>query len=163
MIKALLPVFLFSSFVCHADLIALGDDELSSVDGEGIGFIFEDFAFEAGTDVASGNRLDISGIKNSNGQDVVLSVSQLYIAGSGSAQGANVIGNPVNLGRLLYPYNIELVDGDGLGIQDKAVFEYSAPKRLTGNSSGSDSLLVTASESRSESRFPGQQPAENER
>lgn len=157
LLSSLLP------FSVTAELVSLNDQQLGAVDGEGIGFIFEDFAFEAGTDVASGNRLDISGIKNSNGQDVVLSVSQLYIAGSGSAQGENVIGNPVNLGRLLYPYNIELVDGDVLGIQDKAVFEYSAPKRLTGNSSGSDSLLVTASEGRSESRFPAQQTATGQR
>lgn len=133
----------------NAELIGLDDQELGAVDGEGIGFILEDFAFEAGTDVANGNRLDISGVKNKDGQDVVLSVSQFYVAGASSNRGANVIGNPVNLGRLLYPYNLELVDGDTIGIAGKAVFEYSAPRRNTGSLSGSDSMLVVATEARS--------------
>lgn len=154
---------LLLAFNVHADLVGLDDEQLGNIDGEGLGFIFEDFAFEAGTDVASGNRLDISGIQNSSGQDVVLSVSQLYIAGSGSNQGTNVIGNPVNLGRLLYPYNIELVDGDTIGIADKAVFEYAAPERLVGSASGSKSMLVTASETRNESRFPGQPQSDGQR
>lgn len=142
-------VLLSMAVQTQAELVGLDDQELEAVDGEGIGFILEDFAFEAGTDVASGNKLDISGIKNKSGQDVVLSVSQFYIAGSGSNRGANVIGNPVNLGRLLYPYNLELVDGDAIGIADKAVFEYSAPHRNIGSLSGTDSMLVVATEARS--------------
>lgn len=142
-------VLLSMTVQTQAELVGLDDQELGAVDGEGIGFILEDFAFEAGTDVASGNKLDISGIKNKSGQDIVLSVSQFYIAGSGSSRGANVIGNPVNLGRLLYPYNLELVDGDAIGIADKAVFEYSAPHRNIGSLSGTDSMLVVATEARS--------------
>lgn len=147
----------------QAELIGLDDQELGAVDGEGIGFILEDFAFEAGTDVASGNKLDISGIKNKDGEDVVLSVSQFYVAGANSNRGANVIGNPVNLGRLLYPYNLELVDGDTIGIADKAVFEYSAPQRKIGSVSGTDSMLVLATETRTERRFPNQQQSYGQR
>ena len=145
----------FLSFSIQAELVSLDDDQLGAVDGEGIGFILEDFAFEAGTDVANGNRLDISGITDSNNKDVVLSVSQFYVAGSGSNRGSNVIGTPVNIGRLLYPYILELVDGDDIGIPDKAVFEFLAPERMTGSTSGSKSLLATASENRSEPRYPG--------
>ncbi len=160
----MLSVALLSvSVMARAELVGLDDQELQAVDGEGIGFILEDFAFEAGTDVANGNRLDISGIKNKSGQDVVLSVSQLYIAGSGSNRGTNVIGNPVNLGRLLYPYNLELVDGDSIGIADKAVFEYSAPQRSVGSASGTNSILVLAKETRAERRFPGRPASKGQR
>ncbi len=162
--KAVFSVFVLCIAVqTQAELVVLDDQELGAVDGEGIGFILEDFAFEAGTDVANGNKLDISGIKNKSGQEVVLSVSQFYIAGSGSNRGANVIGNPVNLGRLLYPYNLELVDGDTIGIADKAVFEYSAPQRNTGLLSGTDSMLVLATENRTERRFPNQQQSTGQR
>ncbi|ASP37337.1 hypothetical protein CHH28_00955 [Bacterioplanes sanyensis] len=142
-----------------AELVPVDDAALGEVQGAGLGVVFENFAFEAGESVSAGNRLDISGITNSSGQPVVLSVSQFYIAGSGSNRGANVIGNPVNLGRLAYPFNLELVNGDVLGISDKAIFEFTAPSRVTGQSSGSDSMLVLQSENRTERRFPGAQVA----
>ena len=151
------------SSMTMAELQAMDDHQLSEVDGAGIGLVLEDFAFEAGEDVASGNRLDLSGITNKDGEDVVLSVSQFYVAGSGSNQGANVIGNPVNLGRLLYPYNIELVDGDTIGINDKAIFEFSAPERQAGSSSKPFSLMSFTSENRTESRFPGEARATGNR
>lgn len=163
MTKIFASILSLLSLNAAAELVSLDDQQLGSVNGAGIGFVLEDFAFEAGTAVESGNRLDISGIKNSSGQDVVLSVSQFYVAGSGSNKGANVIGNPVNLGRLLYPYNIELVDGDTLGISDKAVFEYAAPQRLVGSGSGNKSMLVNQLENRTESRFPGQPVAKGQR
>lgn len=119
---------------CIAELKQLEDAELSAVDGEGIGLVWEDFAFEAGEDLDPNNRLDISELVNDQGQPVVLSVSRFYIAGDNSNEGANVIGNTVNLGRLNNPYNLELVDGDTIGIQDKAVFEFSAPKRANNGS-----------------------------
>lgn len=158
--------FLFTtclSFSVNAELVSLNDQQLGAVDGEGIGFVLEDFAFEAGTDVANGNRLDISGITDSNDNQVVLSVSQFYVAGSGSNRGQNVIGNPVNVGRLLYPYNLELVNGDDVGIPDKAIFEFLAPERLTGSSSGSKSMLVSVNENRTERRFPGRPQSSGQR
>jgi len=112
-----------------ADLQPLDDATLGNVDGEGIGLVWEDFAFEAGEDLDPNNRLSISDLVNDQGQPVVLSVSRFYIAGDNSNEGSNVIGNTVNLGRLNNPYNIELLDGDDIGINDKAVFEFSAPKR----------------------------------
>ncbi len=162
-VSVFLSVSVFNAHFANAELKALDDSQLASVEGAGIGLVLEDFAFEAGEDVAGGNRLDIGGITNADGEEVVLSISQFYVAGSGSNQGVNVIGNPVNLGRLLYPYNIELVDGDTIGIYDKAVFEFSAPERLAGSSSKPYSLLGYAIENRSERRFPDQAVASGSR
>jgi len=102
-VSVFLSVSVFDAPSALAELKALDDSQLASVEGAGIGLVLEDFAFEAGEDVAGGNRLDIGGITNADGEEVVLSISQFYVAGSGSNQGVNVIGNPVNLGRLLYP------------------------------------------------------------
>lgn len=116
---------------CLADLQPLDDAELSIVDGEGIGLVWEDFSFQAGEDLDANNRLEIRDIVNKNKQPVTLSVSRFYIAGDNSNQGANVIGNTVNLGRLTNSYNIELLDGskNDLNINNKAVLELAAPKR----------------------------------
>lgn len=129
-----LPLLL--SFSASAELKSLDDFEMDQVSGAGIGIVLEDFAFEAGRNIAGAtdNQLDISGLETSSGQDVVLSVSQFYIAGSGSNQGDSVIGNGVNLGRLNNPFNIELLDGDDVGINQKAILELAAPKRANGNS-----------------------------
>lgn len=122
-----------SSNVVLSDLISLEDTELSHVDGAGIGIVLEDFVFEAGESVDGGNTFDIGGLKTSSGGDVVLSISQLYIAGADSNQGANVINNPVNIGRLTNPFNLELIDGNDVGVANKAVFEFAAPKTLNGS------------------------------
>lgn len=124
------------TFSASAELQSLDDFEMDQVTGAGLAIVLEDFAFEAGQNIAgaNNNQLDISGLQTSDGRDVVLSVSQFYIAGSGSNQGENVIGNGVNLGRLLYPYQINLLDGDEIGIDDKAVLELAAPSRLNTNS-----------------------------
>lgn len=130
--KKLVTQFSLSAlFLCgsaNAELASLSDGELSDVDGAGIGLVFEDFVFDARTDTASGQSFKITGIKDSTGtKDVAITVSQLYIANSGSNYGENLSG--VNLGRLVNPYEIELVDGDDIGIQDKAVLQFAAPKK----------------------------------
>lgn len=112
----------------NAELASLTDGELSDVDGAGIGLVFEDFVFDARTDASAGQSFKITGIKDSTGtQDVEITVSQLYIANTGSNYGENLSG--VNLGRLVNPYEIELVDGDDIGIDDTAVLQFSAPKK----------------------------------
>lgn len=97
-------IFLNSSY---ADLVALEDNDLGNVDGEGIGLILEDFLYNAGESVNSGGTFEISGLKTSNDEDVVIAVSQFYIAGSGSNNGS--ILNAVNLGRLNNPFNLSLI------------------------------------------------------
>ena len=120
--------------ICNADLIALEDNQLSSVDGEGIGIVLEDFVYQAG-EQTNGGTFEISGLQTSDDKKVSIGISQFYIAGSGSNQGVNVINNPVNIGRLTNPFNIELRDGNDLdvGVADKAVFEFSAPTKLNGS------------------------------
>ncbi|WP_250656518.1 hypothetical protein [Alkalimarinus coralli] len=131
-LKRLVTRCSFSALVvcgaANAELASLSDDELSDVDGAGIGLVFEDFVFDARTDAGAGQSFKITGIKNTAGdQDVEITVSQLYIANSGSNYGENLTG--VNLGRLVNPYEIELIDGDDIGIEDKAVLQFSAPKK----------------------------------
>lgn len=135
----------------YADLIALDDETLKDIDGEGIGLVLENFIYEAGEQTSGGGVFEISGLENTNGDSVVFGISQFYVAGSNSLRGANVINNPVNLGRLLYPYNIELLDGDKVGIANKAVLELAAPEKVD-----DISYFTTTMETRSERRFPGE-------
>jgi len=126
-------LLLFFNLFSFADLVTLEDDELGNVDGEGVGIVLEDFVYNAGESINGGGTFEISGLQTSNNEDVVLGISQFYIAGSGSNQGANVIDNPVNIGRLNNPFNLELRDGNDIGVTDKAVFEFSAPTKLNGS------------------------------
>lgn len=155
----LLRITLLMSFpyFAMADLIPLTDSILKKIDGEGIGIVLEDFVFQAGEQV-NGGTFEISGLENASGQEVVLGISQLYISGSDSNRGKNVIGNTVNLGRLQYPFNIELRDGNELGIANKAVLELSAPKKMV-----DISYFQETKENRSESRYPGWQTASGQR
>jgi hypothetical protein len=130
-----LVLVIFFSPVSYSDLVALEDHDLGSVDGAGIGIVLEDFVFNGGEAVNGGGTFEISGLQTSDNKAVVLGISQFYIAGSGSNQGANVNDNPVNIGRLTNPFNLELRDGNDLdvGVTDKAVFEFSAPTKLNGS------------------------------
>jgi hypothetical protein len=126
--SSVLLLVLFSQF-SYSDLEALSDSTLGNVDGAGIGFVLEDFVLQAG-EQTNGGTFEISGLENSSGEEVVFGISQFYVSGSNSNRGTNVIDNPVNLGRLLYPYNIELRDGNDFGITDKAILELAAPEKL---------------------------------
>lgn len=129
---ALMFVMLLSP-LSYSDLVALEDNDLERVDGAGIGIVLEDFIFNAGEAVNGGGTFEISGLQTSDNKPVVLGISQFYIAGSGSNQGTNINDNPVNIGRLTNPFNIELRDGNDVGVTDKAVFEFSAPTKLNGS------------------------------
>jgi len=132
--KILITHFLlFFTYYSFADLVTLEDDELGHVDGEGVGIVLEDFVYNAGESINGGGTFEISGLQTSNDDAVVLGISQFYIAGSGSNKGTNVIDNPVNIGRLNNPFNLELRDGNDIGVTDKAVFEFSAPTKLNGS------------------------------
>ena len=130
-IKRLVTMGSVSAFlVCgaaKAELASLSDNELSSVDGAGIGMVFEDFVFNAVTDSLNGQSFKISGIKSTKGENVDITVSQLYIANAGSNYGETLSG--VNLGRLVNPYEIELLDGNDIGLDDTAILQFSAPKK----------------------------------
>ncbi len=147
-------IFIISLFVLSSpsfsDLVALDDDDLGNVDGEGIGIVLEDFVYNAGESINGGGTFEIGGLQNSSNQEVTLGISQFYIAGSGSNKGSNVINNPVNIGRLVNPFNLELRDGNDVDVNvaNKAVFEFSAPTKNTGTTSGSTSYFVPVYENR---------------
>jgi hypothetical protein len=126
-------LLVLSSQFSYSDLEALSDSNLGDVDGAGIGFVLEDFVFNGGEAVNGGGTFEITGLQTSNDEDVVVGISQFYIAGSGSNRGTNVIDNPVNIGRLVNPFNLELIDGNDIGVTDKAVVEFSAPDIVNGS------------------------------
>lgn len=142
----LLMAFLLSANIASADLRGLSERELSEIDGAGIGLVLEDFKFSHGTDVpdAEGNQariFKIGGIKSTDGRDVEIVVNHLYISGSGSNYGQNL--SPVNLGRLVNPYRLDVVDGNTIGISDRAVLEFAAPA-LVEPSQGYDCMSAGA-------------------
>lgn len=118
---------------CFSDLEMISDSGLSDIDGAGIGIVLEDFVYNAGEAINGGGTFEISGLQTENDEEVIIGISQFYIAGSGSNRGANVIDNPVNIGRLVNPFNIELRDGNDFGVTNKAVFEFSAPSKINGS------------------------------
>ena len=140
----------FLSINAAGDLVALDDSDLSNVDGEGVGIVLEDFVYNAGEQINGGGTFEIGGLQNSSNQEVTLGISQFYIAGSGSNKGANVINNPVNIGRLVNPFNLELRDGNDsdVGVPNKAVFEFSAPTKNVGSTTGTTSYFVPVMENR---------------
>ncbi len=137
--------------LASAEFSSLSDDELSSVDGAGIGLVLEDFLFDHGNDQSNGQVFKITGIKSTapSREDVVITVSQLYISGSGSNYGKNL--STVNLGRLVNPFKIDVIDGAPLGIGNKAVLEFAAPTKVS-ESSGLNCLDAGAGSGRCSSR-----------
>lgn len=125
----------------RAEMQSLSETELSEVDGAGIGLVLEDFKFAHGTDVENGQIFKIGGIKNSAGEDVEIVVNQLYIAGAGSNYGETL--GPVNLGRLVNPFSIDVRNGDDIGVPGKAVLEFAAP-RMMDPTQGYDCLSTSA-------------------
>lgn len=120
-------------FPVSADLVGMTETELSEIDGAGLGIVLEDFKFSHGTDApdANGNQARIfklGGIRSTDGRDVEITVNHLYISGSGSQYGQSL--SPVNLGRLVNPYSIDVIDGNTIGVADRAVLEIAAPSLI---------------------------------
>lgn len=123
------------------EMQSLSETELSEIDGAGIGLVLEDFKFAHGTDVENGQIFKIGGIKSSAGEDVEIVVNQLYIAGAGSNYGETLA--PVNLGRLVNSFSIDVIDGNDIGVPDKAVLQFAAPK-MVNPSQGFDCMGASA-------------------
>ena len=131
---SMLSLALLWSLPLQAEMVTLNESEMSEIDGAGIGLVLDNFTFSHGTDApdANGNQariFRITGIKSTDGQDVDITVNHLYIAGADSAYGQNL--TPVNLGRLLHPWRIDVVDGNTIGVRDKSVLEIAAPAMLS--------------------------------
>jgi hypothetical protein len=142
-----LVALLIAPLFSHAELLRLSETEMSQVDGAGLGLVLENFKFSHGTDEpdAAGNQariFRIGGIKSTDGRDVDITVNHLYISGAGSNYGQNL--GSVNLGRLINPWRIDVVDGNSIGIADKAVLEFAASS-MVNPGAGYDCLNSAAS------------------
>ena len=125
----MMGVFLTVPMHVEAELQSLSETEMSAIDGAGIGLVLENFKFSHGTDEpdASGEQariFRIGGIKSTDGRDVDITVNHLYISGANSNYGETP--GPVNLGRLINPWRIDVVDGNDIGIANKSVLEFAA-------------------------------------
>ena len=112
----------------NAELKSMSDQALSEVDGAGVGLVMDDFVFSHGHDLANDKIFRITGLTDQSGAPVTLNVEQLYIARAGSNYGSVL--NPVNLGRLSNPFEIDLLNGDDVGLDGKAVLQLSAPTKV---------------------------------
>mgnify|MGYP000055236876 FL=1 len=140
-IRVVLMALIIPVSAVHAELASLSDQDLSEVDGAGVGFVLDDFVFSHGNDASAGKVFKISGLTSTSGESVTVNVNQLYIARTGSNYGA--ILDPVNLGRLTNPYEIDLLDGDSIGLNGEAILQIAAPKKVDA-SVGYDCLSATA-------------------
>jgi len=122
-----LSIFLPLSSVT-AEMKSMSDQALSEVDGAGIGLVMDDFVFSHGHDTANDKTFRISGLTDQSGAPVTLNVEQLYIARAGSNYGSVL--DPVNLGRLNNPFEIDLLNGDSVGLAGKAVLQLAAPTKV---------------------------------
>ena len=103
--------------------------------------MMDDFVFSHGHNLAEDKVFRITGIKSKDNEDVIINVNQLYVARSGSNYGANLEG--VNLGRLSNPYEIDLVNGDDIGLIGESVLQLSAPMKVA-QADGYDCLDANA-------------------
>ncbi|MCJ8170024.1 DUF6160 family protein [Atopomonas sediminilitoris] len=132
-----LAVLLMLPLWAQAELKALDDESLASVTGAGFGLVIEDFLYD-GTNAT----ITINDITNSTGQNVPISVKELYVGATGSNKGSNL--NPVDIGRLSYPWTLDLVKGenlktfrdDGQLVQtlptNLSVLSFAAPSKIFG-------------------------------
>lgn len=131
-----LSLMLLQCGISHAELADLSESELSDVSGEGIGLVYENYQMNMQSEVMggeAGNDFKITGIKDSSAQDVTVRIGQFYLAGSGTNLGTDLVGKPVNLGRLSNPITIDLLDGNTLGggaYADKSVLAIAMPTQV---------------------------------
>ncbi len=142
-VRVLITLSLFCMSPAAFALQDLTEEEMVEVTGEGIALVYEDYQFNAkGNELGGTTDLTfrITGITESNGNDVVVGLSHLYIAGPGTNLGSDLDGRVVNLGRLNNPYSIDMIDGNTLGYgtpagnadgwKDKAVLSIAAPTHV---------------------------------
>lgn len=126
-LKQILLLVLIPVSMVSAELTSLSDNDLSEVDGAGIGMVLEDFVFSHGHNAAENKVFRITGLTSTSGEAVTVNVNQLYIARS-SDYGTTL--NSVNLGRLDNPYEIDLIDGSTINLDGEAVLQVAAPTKV---------------------------------
>ncbi|MCM2128953.1 hypothetical protein NC970_31620, partial [Pseudomonas aeruginosa] len=105
MSRACLLAALLAAPFAHAEMTALDDEQLSDVQGAGIGFVLD-------SAMVDGNKatIAINGVTNTaTGQNVPITVKELYVAATGSNKGSTLA--PVTLGRLNFPFKLNLAKG----------------------------------------------------
>ena len=113
------------------DMEPLSNQEMSDVNGQGVGIVMEDFRFSQRHDSGT---FKLGGITNDAGENVEVIVNNLYLGGEDSDFGNDL--QTFNLGRLTNPFRLQLLDGDELSnasesaFRGKAVLEFSAPKKV---------------------------------
>ena len=108
MSRACLLAALLAAPFAHAEMTALDDEQLSDVQGAGIGFVLD-------SAMVDGNKatIAINGVTNTaTGQNVPITVKELYVAATGSNKGSTLA--PVTLGRLNFPFKLNLAKGSVL-------------------------------------------------
>ncbi|HCL3838099.1 hypothetical protein [Pseudomonas aeruginosa] len=111
MSRACLLAALLAAPFAHAEMTALDDEQLSDVQGAGIGFVLD-------SAMVDGNKatIAINGVTNTaTGQNVPITVKELYVAATGSNKGSTLA--PVTLGRLNFPFKLNLAKGSVLTTQ----------------------------------------------
>ena len=108
-------------FQSYADLKPLDDSQLSAATGEGLGLVLDDFVFNVDDAVTT-----LTGIENSQGEDVVVKWTDFYIMGEGSNKGSNE--TPVDIGTFAHPWTISAIPGSDISsVNDSlAVFQVAA-------------------------------------
>lgn len=96
-----LPV-LFSA-TCAVAMQPMGDAELESVSGAGIGFFLDGFLYDKQDATAR-----IEGFKDSNGNPVVIHLENAYVKGQGSQRGT--LDTLANIGTPLHPFRLGIKD-----------------------------------------------------
>ncbi|WP_044873484.1 hypothetical protein [Pseudomonas sp. LFM046] len=137
MSRAAVILLSLAAATAQAELKALDDAELSSVEGAGIGFVLDNILLDA-----TNATITINDITNGSGQNVPISVKEFYLGATGSNKGASL--SPVTIGRLNHPFALNLAKGesmltlrdDGQWVQttpsNVTVLEFMFPERLTG-------------------------------
>lgn len=88
----------------YAELQTMSDAEMSSATGEGLGLALEDFAFST-----SGATATLTGIENSNNEEIIAQWTDFYIFGEGSQYGSQEV--TTNIGSYLHPWVFQTVRG----------------------------------------------------
>jgi hypothetical protein len=133
--RCLLLLTGMSSWSLAVAMEPLSDQELSDVQGAGLGFVLDQVLLDG-----SGAQIVINDITNDQGQNIPISLKNLYLGAAGSNKGSNL--NPVTIGSLDHPFELELAKGeelrtlrdDGQWVQttpsNVAVLSFKFPERL---------------------------------
>lgn len=99
-----LNILCLISVTSQAELQTMTDLELSSSTGDGLGFALEDFAFST-----NDATMTLTGIENSNNEEILVQWTDFYIYGEGSNYGSQKV--TTNIGSYLHPWVFQTVRG----------------------------------------------------